>query len=72
MNAIKALFQSRKFLLLLADTVVSILLYFFSGVENIEFLIGAMQPVFIALIIAISVEDAAKKLNGGYVGPPRS
>lgn len=63
LQPLQKLFYSRKFLLLLFDAVVSILLHFFGAFENVEFLITALQPVFIALIVAISVEDAAEKLN---------
>lgn len=55
------LLWSRKFMLLLLDTAVSIALYFFAEVPNVEFLIGALQPVFVALIYSIAVEDAAEK-----------
>lgn len=55
------LLYSRKFLLMVLDTVVSIVLHFFADVPNVEFLIGAIQPVFVALIVAIAVEDAAEK-----------
>jgi len=63
MNPIVSLFQSRKFLLLLLDTIVSVVLYFFSGVPNIEFLIATIQPVFVMIIYAIALEDAAVKGN---------
>jgi hypothetical protein len=51
-------------LLLILDTVVSIVLWvaasYVPGSEDaVKFLIGALQPVFVAIIIAISVEDAA-------------
>lgn len=55
------LLWSRKFMLLVFDTIISILLYFFADVPNVEFLIGALQPVFVALIYSIAVEDAAEK-----------
>jgi len=63
MNPIVSLFKSRKFLLLLLDTAVSCALYFLSGLPNVEFLIGALQPVFVAIIYSIAVEDAAEKEN---------
>ena len=63
MNPIVSLFKSRKFLLLLLDTAVSCALYFLSGLSNVEFLIGALQPVFVAIIYSIAVEDAAEKGN---------
>ena len=64
LSPLAKLLKSRKFLLLLLDTVVSIALWvaasYVPGAEEaVKFLIGALQPVFVALIIAISVEDAA-------------
>ena len=63
MNPIISLFKSRKFLLLLLDTAVSCALYFLSGLPNVEFLIGALQHVFVAIIYSIAYEDAAAKGN---------
>jgi hypothetical protein len=64
-SPIIALFRSRKFLLLLLDSVIALLLYFLSRyapvawLEDTKFTILAMQPVFIALILAIAWEDSA-------------
>lgn len=55
------LLWSRKFWLMILDVVVSICLHFFADVPNVEFLIGALQPVFVAIIVGIAVEDAAEK-----------
>ena len=66
MNPIVSLLKSRKFLLLVLDTIVSCLLYFFAAVPNVEFLIGALQPVFVAIIYSIAVEDAAAKGNESF------
>ena len=61
------LLYSRKFLLLSFDVLVSIILYFvgkYAGNDlfaDAKFLIVILQPVIIAIIIAISVEDAAEK-----------
>ena len=63
MNPIASLFKSRKFLLLLLDTAVSCTLYFLAGLPNVEFLICALQPVFVAIIYSIALEDAAEKGN---------
>jgi len=62
MNPIALLFKSRKFLLLLLDTVISIALYFtgkyLPGAEaDIKFVILGLQPVVVALIFAIAWED---------------
>ena len=61
------LLYSRKFLLLCLDVLVSAVLYFIgkyagnSLFADAKFLIGILQPVIIAIIIAIAVEDAAEK-----------
>jgi len=59
-NPLTGLWQSRKFLVLLMDAVVSIVLHYFGG-PGVEFLIGALQPVALAFIYAVSIEDAAEK-----------
>jgi hypothetical protein len=67
MSPIAALFRSRKFLLLLLDTVVSAILFFGgrylapSAIEEMNFLIGILQPVFVALIVAIAWEDNSRR-----------
>ena len=58
MNPIAKLFQSRKFWLLILDSAVSVALYFLTG-EDATFLIGVLQPIFLAIIMGIAVEDAA-------------
>ena len=77
MNPIPALLHSRKFLLLVLDTAISLVLFFVGKyaapglAEDIRFVIAAYQPVFVAIIVAIAVEDAALKRAGGrYVPPP--
>jgi hypothetical protein len=62
-DTILALFTSRKFLLLLMDTIISLLLYY-HAVDVV--LIGIMQPVFWFVIGGIAHEDAAEK------GAPRT
>ena len=61
LGPLKKLLFSRKFMLLVVDTVVSILLFYFGTFEGVEFLIGALQPVFVFIILAIAIEDAAEK-----------
>lgn len=70
------LLQSRKFLLLCLDTTISILLtgmamflqeQYPQVVEFAKFLILALQPVFVAVIGGIAIEDAAQKRAGGFV-----
>ncbi len=64
------LWKSRKFLLTLIDVVISLVVYFVGKyvadfyAKDIMYLIGALQPVFVAIIVAISVEDAALKRAG--------
>lgn len=67
-----ALFKSRKFWLMVVDVVLSIITYFVSKYvapglgDDILWLIGSLQPVVIALIVGITVEDAAIKSNPNY------
>jgi hypothetical protein len=63
MNPWKALFESRKFWLLILDTVVSLVLYFvgkYAGpaFEDVKLVILSLQPIFLMLIYAIAYEDA--------------
>lgn len=65
-NPIIRLIRSRKFLLLLLDVVLSSALYLAGKyaapqmVDDVKLLIGLWQPVFVSIIVAISVEDAAQ------------
>ena len=57
------LLKSRRFWLLVLDTIVSISTYFvgkYAGLaaQDTLFLITALQPVFVALIISITIDDA--------------
>lgn len=58
-----SLFRDQKFLILLLDTVIMITLYFvgkYAGVglfDDIQLLIYALQPVFLAIIAAIAVKE---------------
>jgi len=64
------LWKSRKFLLTILDVAISLIVYFVGRyvadfyAKDILFLIGALQPVFVSIIIAISIEDAALKRAG--------
>ena len=64
LGPLKKLLFSRKFLLLVLDATISILLFYFGKFEGVEFLIGALQPVFVFAIMAIAIEDAAEKSAG--------
>ena len=81
MEPIRGLFNSRKFYVLMLDTVVSIITYFVgkyaipSVADDVLFFIAAIQPVFLALIAGIAAEDSAAKLSGShpsqyYLKPP--
>lgn len=66
-NPWERLAQSRKFWLLIMDTVISLVLHFCAVVkpealEHVKFAVATLQPVFIVLITAIAVEDAASNL----------
>ena len=63
-SPVARLFRSRKFLLLLLDTIISLVLHFAGG-QDVEFVIGALQPVFAFIIAAIAYEDAAAKRAAG-------
>lgn len=54
------LLYSRKFLVLILDTVISVALHYWGG-PDVEFLIAALQPVMMMIIFAIAKEDAAEK-----------
>lgn len=69
----KPLFKSRKFRIMVADVVVSLVLYFSVKylapdiVADIKFLIAAFQPVVWFVINGIAKEDAALKANSFYL-----
>jgi len=68
MNPLKLLFESRKFWLLVLDGVVSLILLVIAEFapnfqEMANQLIAILQPVVVAVIVGIFVEDAAAKLN---------
>jgi hypothetical protein len=66
-NPFKALLYSRKFWLLTLDTLVSLGLYFAGKYaapglfEDIQTVILALQPAFVAIIVAIAWEDTRKQ-----------
>ena len=69
MSPFLLLLRSRKFLLLVLDTAISLILYFVGkylpvAFEDVELVIGLLQPVFVAIILAIALEDAAEKRAG--------
>lgn len=70
-SPLKRLLQSRKFLLLILDVVISTVLFAVGELapqakETVDFAIKTYQPVFVMLILAIAIEDAAAK-RAGYL-----
>jgi len=68
LSPLQKLFKSRKFLLLLLDTFVSLVLFGVgvlmpAAMEDVKLVIGLLQPIFVALIGAIAWEDAANANN---------
>lgn len=66
-----SLLKSRKFWLLILDTVVSLLLFFVGkyvpdAMDDIKFLIISLQPVFVVIIGAIAYEDGQLKSSPFY------
>ena len=71
MSPVKGLLQSRKFMLLVLDTVVGLTVFFVGKYANVASedvgqAILYLQPVFVALIVSIAVEDAAAKRAGNF------
>ena len=70
LSPLQKLLKSRKFLLVVLDLVVSMVTFFVAkyaapqAVEDVKFLIIAIQPVIITLIGAIAYEDGQEKRNG--------
>jgi len=68
-----SLLKSRKFWLMILDVVISTITYFVTAyvapeiAEQIIWVIGAWQPVIVALIVGIAVEDAAVKGASMYI-----
>jgi len=72
MNPFQLFVRSRKFWLLVLDTVISLALFFVgkyggpSAMEDVRFVILTLQPVIIALILSIAYEDGARnRLTAG-------
>ena len=71
MNPMSSLLRSRKFLLLVLDTVISLVLYFVGKYaaqglfEDVKLVILTMQPVFVAIIAGIAYEDGQQKRGNG-------
>ncbi len=68
--------RSRKFLTLVMDAVVSLVIYFVTKylapavADDVLFVIATLQPVVLAVIVMWGVEDAAEKRAGVPSGWP--
>ena len=66
------LFRSRKFLTLLLDTAISLITFFVTKyaapafADDILYVIAAIQPVVLSVIVMWGVEDAAEKRAGSF------
>ncbi len=73
MNPLKALLQSRKFWVLILDTVVSLITYFSTkylapaAVDDVKMLIAALQPIALMLIVSIAYEDGQNVKAGAAI-----
>ena len=68
-SPLKRLLQSRKFLLLILDVLISTILFAVGELapqakETVDFAIKTYQPIFIMLILAIAYEDGQAKRAG--------
>jgi len=69
-KAFEALLRSRKFLVAVLDVIFSLTLFFVGKYalptifEDVQIVIGAMQPVALFLIGAIAYEDGQEKRSG--------
>ncbi len=67
---LERLFRSRKFLTMVLDLVVSLVIYFVTKylapavAEDVLFVVAGIQPVVLAVIVMWGVEDAAEKRAG--------
>ena len=64
------MWRSRKFLTMVLDVVISLVTYFVTRfiapdfAKDILFVLGALQPVLLAVIVMWGIEDAAAKRAG--------
>lgn len=61
-TGIQALFQSRRFVTALVDAVLTLALYFVGkylalAIDDLKFLILVLQPIFVSVIGAFTVDD---------------
>ena len=66
------IYKSRSFMTLILDVVISLLTYFIplyvapAIATQALFVIGALQPIYVALIVRFTVEDAQLVKAGFY------
>ena len=72
MQPVNSLVQSRKFWVLIIDTVVSLITFFGakylapSMAEDVVFLVGAWQAVALAVVVGIAYEDGKALMAGTH------
>jgi len=77
MSPFQGLLRSRKFWLAMGDLAASLILYFVGKyaapaiAEDVNYLIAAIQPVFLILIGAIAYEDGQQKRAAIYLRKDR-
>lgn len=80
-EAIKMLFQSRKFWILIFDSMTSLILYFVSKyggpyLDDVKYVILILQPVVIMVIAAIAIDNRTEaaartaQMQLGLAAPP--
>jgi D-alanyl-lipoteichoic acid acyltransferase DltB (MBOAT superfamily) len=60
-----SILNSRRFMTLLLDTAISVALHFWHGADA-NFLIAALQPIALALIVSYTAEGTAR-INKGLL-----
>ena len=66
------LLASRKFLTLILDTVLSLTIYFVTRyvapdvAKDVLYVLAALQPIVLAVVVMWGVEDAAAKRAGTF------
>ena len=73
MNPFQSLILSRKFWLLVLDTITSLVLFFGAkyltpaAFEDVKVVIVALQPVFAVIIASIAYEDGKNAIAGAMM-----
>lgn len=69
-NPFDRLLRSRRFWMLVLDTVVSVALRFLAG-DDAQFLVAALQPIFIVIVVSFTIEDREAIRAGAQVESTR-